>query len=277
MTLIELMIGIVIGLMAVATALGALIIARNLAGTTNEASTLQQQATYITRLLGTQLRQAGALQMSLKFNAPDTEIPTAFDKVAFLTGSSTEPSIQGGESTTTPPTEELTARYRNYEESLIKSLGTTPGTVITEMRKPFIDCTGASSTDMVSNAFSFKKDTDGKISTLYCTGASGKQPVASNVINFSTRYIYQSSTLTGTPKYQTLTGAQVDAQPGATAQDRWASVIAANVCLILSGTEYIDTDGGKYTDCNGEEKLMGNKLIIVYKNTYQIRSQGVPA
>lgn len=276
MTLIELMVGIAIGLMAVVTALGALIVARNLAGTTNEASTLQQQAAYITRVLGTQLRQAGALQMALKFNAPDTEIPTAFDKVAFLTGSSTDPSLQGGQSTTTPPTEELTTRYRNYQESLIKSLGATPGSVATEIRKTFTDCTGASSSDVVSNAFSFQKNTDGKNSNLYCTGGSGKQPIASNVLSFSTRYIYQSSVANGVPKYQTLTGEQVNTQPGATPQDRWANVIAANVCFVLSGTEGIDTGDGEYTDCNGEKQTMGNRLVMVFRNSYQIRSQGAP-
>ena len=60
-TLIELMVGITIGLLTVAVAMGALMVSRGISGTVSDASTIQQQAAYAMRVIGLQLRQAGSL------------------------------------------------------------------------------------------------------------------------------------------------------------------------------------------------------------------------
>ena len=51
-TLIELLVGIAIGLMVVAVALGALMASRSISGTVSEATSLQQQAAYAFRVIG---------------------------------------------------------------------------------------------------------------------------------------------------------------------------------------------------------------------------------
>ena len=56
-TLIELMVGITIGLMTIAVATGALMISRSVSGTVTDASQIQQQASYAFRVIGQQLRQ----------------------------------------------------------------------------------------------------------------------------------------------------------------------------------------------------------------------------
>ena len=57
-TLIELMVGITIGLLTVAVATGALMVSRTVSGTVTDASQLQQQASYAFRVLGQQLSAA---------------------------------------------------------------------------------------------------------------------------------------------------------------------------------------------------------------------------
>ena len=53
-------------------------------------------------------------------------------------------------------------------------------------------------------------------------------------------------------------------------------IFGIEVCLEMIGTERIDTLGEKYADCDGVKKDRENKLHMVFKNTYQIRSQGSP-
>lgn len=69
-SLIEILVGLTIGLLIVGVALGAVQISRQLAGTTSEASKLQQQASHVLRIVGNQVRQAGALQLNLAYNRP---------------------------------------------------------------------------------------------------------------------------------------------------------------------------------------------------------------
>ena len=63
-TLIELMVGIAIGLLVVAVAMGALMVSRGVTGTVSDASGIQQQGAYAMRLFGQQLRQAGSLRLN---------------------------------------------------------------------------------------------------------------------------------------------------------------------------------------------------------------------
>ena len=64
-TLIELLVGIVIGLLTVAVAMGALMVSRGVTGSVSDSSMLQQQASYAFRVIGQQLRQAGSLRLNL--------------------------------------------------------------------------------------------------------------------------------------------------------------------------------------------------------------------
>jgi len=63
-TLIEMMVGISIGLLVVAAAMGALMVSRSISGTVSDASAIQQQAGYAMRVIGNQLRQAGSLYLN---------------------------------------------------------------------------------------------------------------------------------------------------------------------------------------------------------------------
>ena len=82
-TLIELMVGITIGLLTVAIAMGALMVSRGVSGTVSDASIIQQQAAYAMRVIGLQLRQAGSLRLNLDPGTAAAEsgylIPAAFE------------------------------------------------------------------------------------------------------------------------------------------------------------------------------------------------------
>ncbi|MNR60385.1 hypothetical protein D3C85_1818460 [compost metagenome] len=49
---------------------------------------------------------------------------------------------------------------------------------------------------------------------------------------------------------------------------------ALEVCLELSGTEAIATPDMQYTNCAGTATAYGNRMRMVFRNVYQIRSQG---
>ena len=72
-TLIELMVGITIGLLTVAVAMGALMIARGIWGTVSDAGTIRQQAAYAMGVIGLQLRQAGSLRLNVDPGSSATE------------------------------------------------------------------------------------------------------------------------------------------------------------------------------------------------------------
>ncbi len=85
-TLIELLVGIVIGLLTVAVAMGALMVSRGVTGTVSDSSMLQQQAAYAFRVIGQQIRQAGSLRLNLasqKSEGADIDMsdPVAFERL----------------------------------------------------------------------------------------------------------------------------------------------------------------------------------------------------
>nr|WP_257645792.1 hypothetical protein [Ottowia beijingensis] len=74
MTLIELMVGIALGLMVVAVATVALMSSRSVSGTISDASTMQQQASYAFSVIGRQVRQAGSVELNLNPNLSFTVV-----------------------------------------------------------------------------------------------------------------------------------------------------------------------------------------------------------
>ena len=76
-TLIELMVGLVVGLLVVAAAMGTMMVSRGISGTVSDASNIQQQAAYAMRTIGLQLRQAGSLRLDLNPAGATEDIASA--------------------------------------------------------------------------------------------------------------------------------------------------------------------------------------------------------
>lgn len=284
-TLIELMVGITIGLLTVTVGLGALMVSRGISGTVSEASSLQQQAAYAFRVMGQQIRQAGSLELSLNpnfsssttvgvsaaltpvaFDAPNPENPQSFFDRATST-------LQGNDGTGSTPYS-FTMKYQNYKENIYNS---TSGTVSSAQ---FRDCLGENPNPinpLVTSQFTLKKisgqpDTNQE---LVCTGIdNNQQSIIQNIADMRVRYLVQDpgSAASGIPKMNYALASVIESSPR-----RWADVYAVEVCLELVGSERIDTVGNEYTKCDGSAVTRDNRLRMVFKNIFQIRSQGQPA
>lgn len=279
-TLIELMVGIAIGLLVVAVAMGALMVSRGVTGTVSDASGIQQQGAYAMRLFGQQLRQAGSLRLNRN---PGTVVaaelylaPVAFETKAtsatpLYSFDATKPEqiISG---TAAPVT--LVVGYRRYTEPTFIS-----ATDVSPSRNCLGGPADSSNHERLESTFWVSSKNE-----LRCAGNPNPalaspptdtdgQPVLQNVANFQVRYLVQNNTA-GNP-----TLSQVDAS-GVT---NWAQVQAVEVCLVLYGAEAMDLPAGSnYTDCDGTAVDMSTltgvrarRMHVPFRNVFQLRSQGL--
>ncbi|MBA4112659.1 MAG: prepilin-type cleavage/methylation domain-containing protein, partial [Verminephrobacter sp.] len=272
-TLVELLVGLTIGLLTIAVAMGALMVSRGVSGTVSDASGIQQQAAYAMRVIGMQVRQAGSLRLNLN-PGTSTAAEPYLAAVAFETtipaASSPLESFDPAQNTingTASPVS-LTVGFRRYtepvftnaaEQSLSRNcLGGPDDSTTTHQRLESIFALNGSE--------------------LRCNGnGAGAQPIVQNVANFQVRYQLQDNATT--PGISTLKS--VDAS-GVTSAD-WGKVQAVEVCLVLYGDEAIDLPAGSnYTDCDGATVDMSTltgararRMHVPFRNTFQLRSQGL--
>lgn len=298
-TLVELMVGIAIGLMTIGIALGALMASRTMTTTVSDASQLQQQAGYIFRVIGTQLRQTGSLRLNLgpTLDASGQGLSTnSFEKVAFEAKvADFDPAVDSIKGMDSPGSSDfkLEVGFRNYKEQLFAGMGTQ-----------LSDCLGLA----VSDKPEVKEGNDAKVSSsfvlnaekplLECAGsrlppregagggggvaAIKKQPIADRVANFSVRYLLQSEPTAsyGNPQIQYVSATGV--------ANRWSQVTGVEVCIVLYGTEIMSLpDTASYSDCPAADGTVAtkkmseqagdrkNRLHMVFRNVYQLRSQGL--
>lgn len=262
-SLIEILVGLTIGLLIVGIALGGVQISRQLAGTTSEAARLQQQAAFALRVIGAQVRQAGGLQLDLAFNhtAPATGFLTIdpADPVAF--NNSFDRRSGALSSSTAQP---LQVGYAQYAERLSSST-TSPAS---QLR----DCLGGNpSGSAVTSTFSLSIPANAVTGDLRCRGSSNAvvQPITSDVADFQVQWLRQQ-VVAGQPMLQ-----RVDATTAAT---DWSQIYGVEVCIEMAGSERIDTTGSTYRPCGwtagAREADRGNRLRLVYRSTFQLRTQG---
>lgn len=276
-TLIELLVGLTIGFMTIAVAVGALIVSRGVSGTVTDASQIQQQASHVFRILGQQLRQAGSMRLDLAANKGIGEVVDAADVVAFtpddnlhsLTGTTTPIA---GKDSPTGSEYKLSTAYQNYAEATYTSASSVSF---------FRDCLGEAPAlpvapleqNIIQSQFVLQSG------ELRCAGTGGiAQAIARNVADFQVRYLRQTDSNTGVPKIQSVTATDVGSA--------WNSVYGADVCLVLFGDELIDMPAGStYIGCDGMAVNMSstgtlpanrkNRLHMTFRTTYQLRSQGL--
>ena len=260
-TLIELLVGLVIGLLVVAAAMGTMMVSRGISGTVSDASNIHQQAAYAMRTIGLQLRQAGSLRLDLNPTGATEDLAGAV--VKFEHQSDETKNIISGIDAPTGAEFKFTTGYRNYTEALHDKPADE-----SQVR----DCLGQQHSDtLIENNFVLKTATN----ELYCGGfQTPAQPIAEKVANFQVRYLMQESPA-GDPqiKYATAT----------TIGNKWSQVQAVEVCLVLYGNESIDLPAGSsYTDCDGTKvdmtKLTGQRarrMHLTFRNVFQLRSQGL--
>jgi len=270
-TLIELMVSIVIGLLTIAVALGALLVSRGVSGSVSDAAQLQQRAAYALRVIGQQVRQAGSMQLNLATEVPGWNDPDdsengpapfqATDHVAFMsTGYSAITDVVSGTD------DSLTIGYLNYWE---------PNAGGDKKNTLFRSCLGSGA---VNNTIGGVKTPNTRITSTFsldsgqltCSdGASGPQPLIQNVAGFQVRYLVQQPGQAGAPAMFYAKAADIQDQ------GNWNQVYAVEVCLDLFGDERMDLKDLTYTDCDGTSAPFDGRLHMVFRNTFQIRSQGL--
>ena len=271
-SLIELMVGILIGLMVVAVATVVLMGARQTSGTVSDVSQLQQQASFAFHVIGQQLRQAGSLRLNMAANKPSTTTDIdASDPVAFETRvpgtSGFDPRVDtiSGKDSPSAGEYKLTTGYRRYSEPVF---GATATKFISS------NCVGGPQATTANNNIAiFKNEFVLSGDSLQCSGNGNVQPLVKNVANFTVRYLVQTSP-NGNPQIQYLNAASVT---------NWAQVTGVEVCMVLYGNEPITSSGSTYTDCDGSTSVntsslsgaRNNRLHMVFKNIFQLRSQGL--
>lgn len=288
-TLIELLVGIAIGLLVIAVATAALMVSRGVSGTVSDASNIQQQAAYALRVIGAQLRQAGSLRLDLNPTSAVTAdqkllAPVAFvskiDAPAFAFDLGQPGSLFSGTDGTSAT---LTVGFARDPQDVF-----TDADAVTLAR----NCLGGPSDKSTDSTFSHQRvasvfQMDGN-NQLTCAGNGlAAQAIIQNVANFQVRYLVQDATATlGNPKVQYVDAAAVGTN--------WGRVQGVEVCLVIYGRESIDLPtGSTYTDCDGSTTvdmssatstdMNGNaigatrarRMHMVFRNVFQLRSQGL--
>lgn len=260
-SLIELLIGIALGLLTIAVAISALVISRSLSGAVSDTTIIQQQAAHAFRVMGRQIRQAGPIQLDM---GADSEAPVAF---SFPSGNF---NAVRGEDATDSTGHKVTVAYSHNAEPLYPS--GNPGTLLT-------DCLGSSPDGtLVQSAFELRvSKSEPSKRELVCKGkADSTQPVVENVAEFEVRYLLQTSEATaGDPHIAYVTASSVG--------NKWADVTAVEICLVLYGHEHVDMpDGASYTGCGGSSVDITTlpaprtkRTHLRFRNVFQLRSQGV--
>ena len=278
-TLIELMVGLAIGLLVVAVAMGALMVSRGISGTVSDASGIQQQGAYILRVLSQQMRQTGSLYLNpdpVGGNSTDVLSPVAFEIKADAVGSGNsfvqEESLSGAGTT-------VTTAFRRYQDNVFLADNATSTTIGTDfLARNCVGAPGNSSTDQrVESIFTF----DSTKNELQCGGnGTAAQPIAQNVAQFQVTYMVQATDAAGNTTVQYTKGSDM---PAAATDPTWRRVQGVQVCLVLYGSEPVDMPAGSsYTDCAGTSVNMTtltgerkNRMHLLFRNTYQLRSQGL--
>lgn len=278
-TLIELMVGLAIGLLVVAVAMGALMVSRGISGTVSDASGIQQQGAYILRVLSQQLRQTGSLYLNpdpAGGTSTDVLSPVAFEIKADAVGSGNsfvqEESLTGAGTT-------VTTAFRRYQDNVFVADNATSTTIGTDfLARNCVGAPGNSSTDQrVESIFTF----DSTKNELQCGGnGTAAQPIAQNVAQFQVTYMVQTTDAAGNTTVQYVKGSDM---PAAATDPKWRRVQGVQVCLVLYGSEPVDMPAGSsYTDCAGTSVNMTtltgerkNRMHLLFRNTYQLRSQGL--
>lgn len=266
LTLIELLVGLTVGLLVIAAATVALMASRGISGTVSDVSGLQQQAAYAFRVIGMQFRQAGSLYLNPNpTNNPsgtDPLLPVIFETDAKATNGGRDFSQDKNILSIDSGTKTLTTGYRRYKDSVFEA--PTPQALGS-------NCVGGPAQNSYDQRFESIFQLSG--TELQCGGnGTNSQPILQNVAEMQVRYLVQNDTSSGA---KILYAGTAPSEP--------RTVQGIEVCLVLYGTEPIDMpSGSSYTDCSGNsvamDTLSGNRtrrLHMAFRSVYQLRSQGL--
>ncbi|RJP64571.1 MAG: hypothetical protein C4535_16755 [Comamonadaceae bacterium] len=244
-SLIELLIGIAIGLLVVVAAIGSLVYTRTSSTAVGDSSRLQQDASTAFRVLGHHIRQGGARRIvAAPLGNTNVEFNSAYGGFGTNPNTGSTLVLQG------------TDGAANAPDTLQMSYDTDP--VVQS-----VDCLGAASlvANNVQNTFSVVNN------ELQCLGSGSATAFAllQGVEDFQVWYGFRTG---DNLQYQTATTIS------AAAPAPWDQVETVQVCLRLAG-ELTNNPGAAVTGCNGENIANDGRIRRVLFRVFNIRNQGL--
>lgn len=263
-TLLEMMVGIAIGLLVVLAAVGTIVVTRQSGSTIADSTLLTSQATNALRTIGAQIRQAGAIETLPSIPTAATgEQSFVFSPVYDGLNINADPARWDGP---------LTAAGL---QTAVSVFGTEGGAVADTLNVSYQDlganvtrdCIGnaapaAAANIRIENFFSLNG------TTFQCAGGSAPaapQPIADDVEDFQVNYIVETLA-GGQPVHQLFNATGV--------AGLWSQVVGVEICLQVRGqrTDYPTT--GTFVDCRGGNTSHGGRIHKVFRNTYFLRNLG---
>lgn len=264
-SLMELMVGITIGLLVVLAAIGSLVYTRVSSTTMVDATRLQQKADAAFRIINFQTLQAGSLELS-----PTSEPATVVFSTAYtgfdplITSLATNiVSVHGADGDNLTTRDILRISYQD------NGTPTTPSTVR--------DCLGQSTATTtqgisVDNQFTYAPLAGGG-GDITCRGAAAgatAQSIVDGVEDFQVTYGVRTVTAAGVENFQYLTATNVT---------DWTNIQTINVCMMIRG----DTRGNPRPDwttataiapCPNSTVVDTNDGFLrrVYSRTFSLRN-----
>jgi len=233
--LIELMVGLTVGLMVIGSAMATLEISRTVSTSVSDLSQLQQQGSYALRTIGIQMRQAGSVE-------------------AVRSGENGHYSFSG-DSGSAPDYASVSGTDGGDSKADTVSISHLPASPASQGR----DCLGELIHGRRAEGMFFVQNAE-----LRCKTDRKNQALIANVADFRVWYRVQSA-LGNT---QRMTAAQVKKAA------LWSSVKSIEICLHLVGNETGYPDLKKFKGCQNQPAARNGRLHLLFHNVFDLRSQG---
>ncbi len=233
--MIELLVGLTVGLMVIAGAIAMLEISRTTSASVSDLGQLQQQGSYALRVIGTQMRQAGSME-------PVQSAGNGLYSFTNMPGIGAATSAVSGKDGRNAGTDTVSVSHQ-------------PASKASQGR----DCLGELITVARTEGTFFVEGNE-----LRCRTAGKNQALVANVADFQVWYRVRSSTDTT----QRMTAAQVEAAA------LWGTVKSIEVCLHLVGSVVHHVASGSLMGCQEQPTARQGRLHLVLRNLFDLRTQG---
>jgi len=304
MSLIEILIGITIGLIIIIAAGASLLIVRSSSRTMTDSAALEQQATLAMLQIGRQLSQANAINTFLANTDPDAGIidPTIGKPIAAThtaaytdrpdirfdirpTGVSADQSGAGGialsklavfgkdgDTSSTPPTSDtLSVSYAAPNDGT--PANNCSGVEADKLNLPaeWMTSGGEAITSFTVPARRLVSTFSVKNNSLECSqdpNVDGNtSPAAANMIEMRVNYLAVDDK--GTVTYYK----NADAVTASSTSDNWKTINAVQVCLEIAGDRTQAAEQKFVEDCQGKTKTVTDgRLHRIVRNTFYLRN-----
>lgn len=252
LSLIELLVGLTLGLLILASALATILLSHQLTTTVTEASQMQQQASYAFRVIGQQLRQAGGREFQDHGNPYE---PVIFRPIAIA-----YQAVSGGDFGGDLPAQ-LSLAYEHAAKPAYPLAGNAPA-LRQLMRNCLGDQAGSGDLALIISHFQHRDQ------QLVCAGASGlTQPIISGVQDFQVRYLVSQADASGRPNRFTYRRSYAP-EPGPSEQ-----LEAVEVCLELQGELRLPGLGAEYQDCRDTPAALADRRRMVFHHIFYLPSR----